>query len=82
MQVVCVGERTVYRVLSDADLLSRWKRSVASSGEYNFRPNGPNQQWHTDVIYVCFAARFCSLLKQCPRLLGSNSLTCESRGVC
>jgi putative transposase len=28
--VACVGESTVYRVLSDADLLSRWKRSVAS----------------------------------------------------
>jgi putative transposase len=47
--VACVGESSVYRVLSDADLLSRWKRSVASSGEYNFRPNAPNQQWHTDV---------------------------------
>jgi hypothetical protein len=49
--VACVGESTVYRVLSDADLLSRWKRSTVSSGEYNFRPNGPNQQWHTDVMY-------------------------------
>lgn len=55
---VCVGESTVYRVLSDADLLSRWKRSSASSGEYNFRPVAPNQQWHTDVMYVWVAARF------------------------
>jgi transposase InsO family protein len=55
---VCVGESTVYRVLSDADLLSRWKRSTASSGEYNFRPVAPNQQWHTDVMYVWVAARF------------------------
>jgi putative transposase len=54
----CVGESTVYRVLSDADLLSRWKRSTVSSGEYHFRPNGPNQQWHTDVMYVWVAARF------------------------
>jgi putative transposase len=53
---------TVYRMLSDADLLSRWKRSVASSGEDNFRPNGPNQQWHTDVMYVWVAARFYFLL--------------------
>jgi putative transposase len=60
--VACVGESTVYRVLSDADLLSRWKRSTASSGEYNFRPNGPNQQWHTDVMYVWVAARFYFLL--------------------
>jgi putative transposase len=55
---VCVGESTVYRVLSDADLLSRWKRSLSSSGEYHFRPTAPNQQWHTDVIYVWVAARF------------------------
>jgi putative transposase len=60
--VACVGESTVYRVLSDADLLSRWKRSTVSSGEYNFRPNGPNQQWHTDVMYVWVAARFYFLL--------------------
>jgi transposase InsO family protein len=44
--------------LSDADLLSRWKRSVASSGEYHFRPTPPNQQRHTDVMYVWVAARF------------------------
>jgi transposase InsO family protein len=55
---VCVGESTVYRILSDADLLSRWKRSTVSSGEYNFRPNGPNQQWHVDCMYVWVAARF------------------------
>lgn len=61
-QVACVGESTVYRVLSDADLLSRWKRSVAASGEYNFRPTAPNQQWHTDVMYVWVAARFYFLL--------------------
>src|SRR6266849_835808 len=56
--VASVGESTVYRVLSEADLLSRWKRSAASSGEYNFRPIAPNQQWHTDVMYVWVAARF------------------------
>jgi putative transposase len=60
--VVCVGESTVYRTLSDADLLSRWKRSAQSNGEYHFRPNAPNQQWHTDVMYVWVAARFYFLL--------------------
>src|SRR5690606_7242912 len=60
--VACVGESSVYRALSEADLLSRWKRSRASSGEYHFRPTGPNQQWHTDVMYVWIAARFCFLL--------------------
>lgn len=61
-QVACVGESTVYRVLSEADLLSRWKRSTPSTGEYHFRPTGPNQQWHTDVMYVWVAARFYFLL--------------------
>ena len=60
--VVCVGESTVYRTLSEADLLSRWKRSERSSGDYHFRPNAPNQQWHTDVMYVCAAPRFYLLL--------------------
>jgi putative transposase len=60
--IACVGESTVYRVLSEADLLSRWKRSERSSGEYHFRPTAPNQQWHTDVMYVWVAARFYFLL--------------------
>jgi transposase InsO family protein len=60
--VACVGESTVYRVLDEADLLSRWKRSERSSGEYHFRPTGPNQQWHIDVMYVWVAARFYFLL--------------------
>lgn len=54
----CVGESTVYWVLSDADRLSRWKRSTASSGEYHFRPQAPNEPWHTDVMVVWVAARF------------------------
>jgi transposase InsO family protein len=60
--VACAGESSVYRVLSETDLLSRWKRSRTSSGEYHFRPTGPNQQWHTDVMYVWIAARFYFLL--------------------
>jgi transposase InsO family protein len=56
--VACVGESTVYRVLNEADLLWRWKRSLASSCEYHFRPTGPNEQWHVDVMYVWVVARF------------------------
>jgi hypothetical protein len=61
----CVGESTVYRVLSDADLLSRWKRSTVSSGEYNFRPNGPNQQWHLDCMYVWVVCSFRDFRTKC-----------------
>lgn len=41
--IVCASESAVYRVLREADLLSRWKRSRRSSGVYNFRPTAPNQ---------------------------------------
>ena len=56
--VAYVSESAVYRVLDDADLLSRWKRSERSSGEYRYRPTRPNQQWHTDVMYVWVACRY------------------------
>ena len=56
--LVCVGESTVYRVLSEADLLYRWKRAERSSGVYDFKPAGPHQQWHTDVMYVWVCCRF------------------------
>lgn len=38
-------------MVDEADLLSRWRRSQRSKGEYHFRPTGPNQQWHIDVMY-------------------------------
>ena len=50
--VVAVSESAVYRVLRAADLLSRWKRSTRSKGQYLFKPTAPNQQWQTDVMYV------------------------------
>lgn len=53
--IVAVDESSVYRVLKEADLLYRFKRSEPSDGQYRFRPSGPNQQWHTDVMYVWVA---------------------------
>ena len=47
--IVATSESAVYRVLREADLLHRWKRSSRSPGVYTFKPTGPNQQWHTDV---------------------------------
>jgi transposase InsO family protein len=60
--IAYVSESAVYRVLRDADLLSRWKKSTRSPGEYRFRPTGPNQQWHTDVMYVWVGCRHYFLL--------------------
>ncbi len=50
--IVSVDESSVYRVLSEADLLYRYKRADRSDGQYRFRPTDPNQQWHTDVMYI------------------------------
>jgi transposase InsO family protein len=41
----------VYRVLHDADLLYRWKRSL-SQGERPAPPSRPNERWHTDIMYL------------------------------
>ena len=60
--IVAVDESTVYRVLNDVDLLSRWKRSESSPGEYRFRPTQPNEQWHTDVLYIWVAGCWYFLL--------------------
>lgn len=60
--VVAVSESAVYRVLREANLLSRWKRSSRSRGTYSFRPTAPNQQWHTDVMYIWVNCRHYFLL--------------------
>jgi putative transposase len=49
--VAYVSPSSVYRILGDADLLYRWKRS-RSSGQPPPEPTAPNQRWHTDLMYL------------------------------
>jgi putative transposase len=49
--VAYVSPSSVYRILSDADLLYRWKRS-RSRGEKPAEPTAPNERWHTDLMYL------------------------------
>jgi len=49
--VAYVSPSSVYRILRDADLLYRWKRS-ARSGEPPPEPTKPNERWHTDLMYL------------------------------
>ena len=49
--VAYVSPSSVYRILNDADLLYRWKRS-RSIGEPPPRPVRPNERWHTDIMYL------------------------------
>ena len=50
--VAYLSPSSVYRILNDADLLYRYKRSGKSSGRYDFKPTAPHQQWHTDILYL------------------------------
>ena len=49
--VAYLSPASVYRVLNDADLLYRWKRSY-QVGEKPAGPTAPNQRWHTDIMYL------------------------------
>lgn len=49
--VAYLSPASVYRVLNDADLLYRWKRSHRV-GEKPAAPTRPNQRWHTDIMYL------------------------------
>jgi len=49
--VAYLSPSSVYRILDDADLRYRWKRS-RPVGERPAEPTGPNQRWHTDLMYL------------------------------
>ena len=49
---------SIYRILSDRDLLCRWKPPVKGKGTYDFKPTAPHQQWHTDLMYLWVAGRW------------------------
>ena len=49
--VAYVSPSSVYRILGDADLLYRWKRSQRS-GQKPPDPEAPHERWHTDIMYL------------------------------
>jgi transposase InsO family protein len=49
--VAYLSPSSVYRVLTDVDLLYRWKRS-RSAGEAPAEAQAPNERWHTDIMYL------------------------------
>jgi transposase InsO family protein len=49
--VAYLSPTSVYRILDDADLLYRWKRS-RRAGERPAEPTGPHQRWHVDLMYL------------------------------
>lgn len=49
--VAYLSPSSVYRILGEADLLSRWKRSQ-SHGTAPAKPTRPHERWHTDLMYL------------------------------
>jgi putative transposase len=63
--VVAVSPSTVYRVLSEADRLSRWPRSKSLKGTGFVQPTKAHEHWHVDMAYLNIGGTFyylCALL--------------------
>jgi len=50
--VVCVSPASVYRVLSEADLLGRFSGKPSLKGTGFQQPGTPHEHWHIDVTHV------------------------------
>ena len=63
--VVAVSPASVWRVLQQAGLLSRWKSKPSRKGTGFEQPLQPHQHWHIDVSYLNLGGTFyylCSVL--------------------
>ena len=70
--IVAVSPASVWRVLKQAGLLSRWKRKSSRKGTGFEQPLAPHQHWHVDVSYINLSGTFyylCSVLDGCSRFL-------------
>lgn len=56
--IVYCSPSTVYRVLSDGDLLRRWNRKASKKGTGFEQPEFAHEHWHTDISYVNIASTF------------------------
>ena len=70
--VVAVSPASVWRVLKQAGLLSRWKSKPSRKGTGFEQPLRPHQHWHIDVSYINLCGTFyylCSILDGFSRFL-------------
>jgi putative transposase len=70
--VVAVSPASVWRVLSRAGLLSKWKGKPSQKGTGFEQPPAPHQHWHIDISYLNIAGTFyylCSVLDGFSRFL-------------
>jgi transposase InsO family protein len=70
--LVAVSPASVWRVLKQAGLLSRWKSKSSRKGTGFEQPLQPHQHWHIDVSYINLCGTFyylCSILDGFSRFL-------------
>ena len=70
--VVAVSPSSVWRVLSQAGVLSRWNGKRSKKGTGFEQPPEPHQHWHIDVSYINIGGTFyylCSVLDGYSRFL-------------
>lgn len=63
--IVAVSPSSVWRVLGQAGLLSKWKGTQSHKGTGFEQPPRPHQHWHIDVSYINISGTFyylCSVL--------------------
>ena len=56
--IVAVSPSSVYRVLKDAGLLSKWNPKVSKKGTGFEQPSEPHKHWHIDVSYINIRGTF------------------------
>jgi transposase InsO family protein len=75
--IVAVSPTSVWRVLSQAGLLSKWNGKPSKIGTGFEQPLAAHQHWHIDVSYINLSGTFyylCSILDGCSRYIVSWAL--------
>jgi transposase InsO family protein len=70
--IVAVSPTSVWRVLGQAGLLSKWNGKPSKKGTGFEQPLAVHQHWHIDVSYVNITGTFyylCSILDGCSRYI-------------
>ena len=70
--IVAVSPSSVYRVLSRAGLMQRFRGKPTQKGTGFVQPLEPHEHWHTDISYINICGTFyylCSLLDGCSRYI-------------
>jgi transposase InsO family protein len=70
--IVAVSPTSVWRVLGQAGLLSKWNGKPSKKGAGFQQPLAAHQHWHIDVSYINISGTFyylCSILDGCSRYI-------------